>query len=345
MTGTTTASPRRKPRTVSPKDFAVDLLERVCRLAGSADFIQGARVSLKEQGVSSAVRAHDTAALFDWLLTTLSYQGISDQVASSYMEQHGRATWRQIEKDLAARPSCPRLKSYWHFHGCRYSKSRYSCSEPTHLPHCPLPRHWLRNGQLNQTTYALFLFMRDVAGGDFVSWIDARLEAASSLSEHGGLARRKAALVDPLLNVHGVSDKVLSVALSDLLLGASGRRRAWIEIGGSMIAIDTLVHNFLWRSGILHRLTATHPYGPACYRPGGCADIIATAAGRIDARQFNPRFPRTFPRFVQHAVWRYCAQLGLDICNGNRIDDRQQCTNFNCTLYCICDKKILYFAD
>ena len=46
-----------------------------------------------------------------------------------------------------------------------------------------------------------------------------------------------------------------------------------------MIAIDTLVHNFLVRTGILQRFDADHPYGAACYRPGGCADIIA-ARGR-----------------------------------------------------------------
>jgi hypothetical protein len=50
-------------------------------------------------------------------------------------------------------------------------------------------------------------------------------------------------------------------------------------------------------------------------------------AQRIDARQFNPEFPPPFPRFVQHAIWRYCAQSGLDVCNGNRIDDRQSCAN------------------
>jgi hypothetical protein len=35
-----------------------------------------------------------------------------------------------------------------------------------------------------------------------------------------------------------------------------------------MIAVDTLVHNFLHRTGILHRLDASHAYGPACYH--GC---------------------------------------------------------------------------
>jgi hypothetical protein len=50
----------------------------------------------------------------------------------------------------------------------------------------------------------------------------------------------------------------------------------------------------------------------ACYRAGGCADIIAAVAERIDARQFNPAFPQTFPRFVQHAVWQYCSQRNND---------------------------------
>jgi hypothetical protein len=36
-----------------------------------------------------------------------------------------------------------------------------------------------------------------------------------------------------------------------------------------MIAIDTLVHNFLHRTGILHRFGADHAYGSACYRRGG----------------------------------------------------------------------------
>ena len=67
-------------------------------------------------------------------------------------------------------------------------------------------------------------------------------------------------------------------------------------------AVDTLVHNFLHRTGILARFRATHPYGAACYRPGGCADIIARAARQIDVRAFNPSLP-AFPapvRAVRH---------------------------------------------
>jgi hypothetical protein len=135
------------------------------------------------------------------------------------------------------------------------------------------------------------------------------------------------------------------LALSQFFLGAPGQRRRWLEIGGSMIAVDTLVHNFLHRTGVLHRFDADHPYGPGCYKPGGCAQIIEAVANRIDARQFNRRFPRTFPRFVQNAIWRYCAQQGLDVCNGNRIDDQRRCRSKQCRLYCICDRKRLYKID
>jgi hypothetical protein len=108
-----------------------------------------------------------------------------------------------------------------------------------------------------------------------------------------------------------------------------------------MIAIDTLVHNFLHRTGILHRFSADHAYGTPCYRAGGCADIIACAAQRIDARAFNPLFPTVFPRFVQQAIWRYCAQAGLAVCNGNRIDDRRRCYNVYCQIRRLCDRVAL----
>ena len=87
-----------------------------------------------------------------------------------------------------------------------------------------------------------------------------------------------AALIEPMREIYGVSDKVLAMALSSLLLGAPKKMVLWIEVGGRLIAIDTLVHNFLHRTGILARFNANHLYGAACYRPGGCADIIAAVA-------------------------------------------------------------------
>ena len=199
----------------------------------------------------------------------------------------------------------------------------------------------MRNGRLNQTAYSLFLFIRDVAEGDLVGRIDRQLQEADGSPGPHRLARMRGSLIEALRQVYGVSDKVLTMALSCILLGAPGNKGLWIEVGGSMIAIDTLVHNFLHRTGILHRFNANHLYGLACYRPGGCAEIIQAVAERIDARQFNPSYPQVFPRFVQHAIWKYCSQSGLDICNGNRIDDAKRCSNLNCRMRLMCDRVAL----
>ena len=103
-----------------------------------------------------------------------------------------------------------------------------------------------------------------------------------------------------------------------------------------MIPIDTLIHNLLHRTGTLAQYEAQHAYGPACYAPQGCASIVRRLAGEVDARSFDPSFPATFPRFVQHALWRYCAQDGLSICNGNQIEDSRACENVNCPVFETC---------
>lgn len=208
------------------------------------------------------------------------------------------------------------------------------CSEPEHISVCPVPSHRLRNGKLNQTAYSLYLFMRDIAKDDFAGWLDSRINETDG--RHVGHARFHEALVRPMKAIYGVSDKVLTMSLSTLLL--SSDRKSWRSMGAATIVIDTLVHNFLHRTGILASADADHAYGPACYRPGMCADIIREASALIDARRFNPAFPAQFTRFIQHAIWRYCAQDGLDICNGNQIDDRYGCANRACSLYSRCAK-------
>jgi hypothetical protein len=103
-------------------DHAVRVVHSVCCLAGAAGLIDDIRADLRAEGIASAIRRHDTAALFDWLIWALSHQGISDQVATEYMDRHGRSRWADIDAKVAASPTCPKLKSYWHFHGCRYDK-------------------------------------------------------------------------------------------------------------------------------------------------------------------------------------------------------------------------------
>jgi hypothetical protein len=250
-------------RNTSAIDHAVRVVHSVCCLAGSASLIDDIRADLRAEGIPSAIRRHDTATLFDWLISALSYQGISDQVATEYMERHGRAQWADIDVKVAASPTCPKLGSYWHFHGRRYDKISRTCSEPDHIDGCPLPTHQLRNGRLNQMAYSLFLFVRDIADGDLVGWIDRQFQAADDQASPNRLARLREALIGPLREVYGVSDKVLTMTLSYILLAAPKRLHLWHEVGASMSAIDTLVHNFLVRTGILARFKADHSYGAA----------------------------------------------------------------------------------
>ena len=297
-------------------------------------FLEDVQIEIKHAGIDEAVANRNTPAVFDWLLTTFSYQGVSDQVARTYIQQNGRATWSELSAAFEATPACTRLRSYWHFDGCRYDKGSFSCANPEQIANCLVPRPRLRNGRLNQTAASFFLFVRDITKGDLVGWIDQQLAGSPK-------GDRQEALIGPLRNIYGVSDKILTMALSDLLLGASSDRSAWFETGTGMIAIDTLVHNFLHRTGILHACGTAHQYGVGCYAQGGCADIIKRLAKLVDARTFNRRFPRDFPRFVQHAIWRFCAADGLDLCNGNRIDDRKPCQISYCQLFGICDRKQL----
>src|SRR3984893_983923 len=236
-----TTSVQRRHETNNPKypksqngessaiNHAVRLIHAVCGLAGSPSLLDEIRADLRAEKVRAAIRNHDTGPVFDWLMAGLSYQGISNQVAHDYMERHGRATWGDIDQKLGKDVSCPKLKSYWHFHDCRFDKVSRTCAEPDHIDSCPLPKHNLRNGRLNQTAYSLFLFIRDVADGDLIGWIDAQLEAANSPPGPDRLARMRAAPVEPMRQVYGVSDKVLAMALSALLLGAPEKMILWTE--------------------------------------------------------------------------------------------------------------------
>ncbi len=127
-------------------EHAIRIIHQVCCFAGSFALVD----EFRDQALCAAVERHDTAALFHRLMYDFSFQGVSDEIAANYMHRHGQATWRSVRKNLAERPSCPKLQSYWHFHACRYEKTTRTCAEPDHLAACPLPTHRLRNGHLNQ---------------------------------------------------------------------------------------------------------------------------------------------------------------------------------------------------
>jgi hypothetical protein len=160
----------------------LSLLLTISRLAAEPSYFTGLHKRLADRGIVAAVRAHDTPALFSWLVEILSLQGISDAAAFTFMDQHGRASWDDVARGLQNQSSCPKLKSHWHFHRCDFVRSRGICAEPTHYPACPLPSLPLRNGNLNRMAYGLFLFIRDICDGDLVGWIDQRLQAVPNPS-------------------------------------------------------------------------------------------------------------------------------------------------------------------
>jgi hypothetical protein len=205
--------------------YAVQLVHATCCLAGSAAYLDDVRADLRDCGIIRAIKHRDTPALFDWLVETLSFQGISDSVAAGYIEQHGNVRWADIAEGLARTPSCPKLAGYWRFTGCLYHKRSGTCAELGHIDGCPLPRHPLRNGRLNQMAYSLFLFIRDVADNDFVGWIDSQLETVKSRAPDR-LATLREAVIGPLRNVHGVSDKGVGDGVIDLAVGGRERKAA-----------------------------------------------------------------------------------------------------------------------
>ncbi len=288
------------------------------------------------------MQQHDTAPIYDWLIAVVALQGISDSVAFGWDERHGGAQWSDIDAGLRLHPSCPRLRSYWHFAGCGYRKTLRTCAEPGHLVRCPLPSLPLRKGALNQSAFHLALFIRDVCGGDVVDWLDSRLAGADP--GRGAPDRAVvlgAAVSEPLAAVTGIGRKLASMALAELLLAGDPGRERWVAAGAGMVAVDSLVHNFLHRTGTLRGCGAEHAYGPGCYAPGGCADILRALAETVDARAFNPAFPAIFPRWTQHSLWAFCAAGGRDQCNGNRIDDRHACRLHFCPAGPECDRNSL----
>ena len=226
------------------------------------------------------------------------------------MAQHGTVRWSDIAEALSRRPSCPKLGGYWRFYDCRYHKGSDTCSEPGHIDACPLPRHPLRNGRLNQMAYSLFLFMRDVADDDFVGWIDRQLADVDSQSPDR-LAALREAIIGPLRNVYGVADKVLAMALSNLLLapgtesrcGSKSARRSWPSIPWSIISCTeqgscggcapTTLRSQLLPAGRVrwHSRPARGPHRCSRVQPGLPSDVSAVRAERDLAvlRRERPR--------------------------------------------------------
>jgi hypothetical protein len=178
-----------------------EFLQRITRpalIVAPSSFLDDIRANLENFGIGDAVAQRETGPIANWVIGAAMYQGISDANAEAYVSKHGLLRFADIEAALAREPSCPKLRSYWHFANCGYRKGTSTCSKPRHFEHCPLPLYPMRKGSLNQTAYSLFLFVRDVCGGDLVGWIDARLAAVDQADAPDRSARMRAAILGPL---------------------------------------------------------------------------------------------------------------------------------------------------
>ncbi len=295
--------------------------------------------SAKASGLSSAIRHHNTAALYDWLMEGFSFQGISDRIASGYIDNHGNATWPTVESLLGETScECPKLVDVGTYRRCGFRKAAATCANPNELPRCPVAGLPLRKGDLNQLAFSLYFFLRDHCRGDLVGWIDDQFARVDQLSPPDPVLFKTDLLLHRFSDVYGVSTKLNAMMLSSLLLCGGRERPEWVKVGRSMVVVDSLVHNFLHRTGILAAFDQKHRYGPACHRRSGCVGVIQMLAQRIDAREFNASFPRTFPRFVEYAIWAFCAENEADMCNGRRINDRYPCARSDCPVGELCSR-------
>jgi len=145
---------------------AVELVRTVCLLPGNDQFLRETDEEAKA-GLTRAIKTRDTPALYDWLMSGFSFQGISDRIASDYIDRHGNSSWQTIESVLADhRCKCPKLGGFGTYRGCGYRKTAGTCRNPTDLPDCPVPALPLRKGDLNQLAFSLYYFLRDHCQGD-----------------------------------------------------------------------------------------------------------------------------------------------------------------------------------
>lgn len=282
--------------------------------------------------------------VYDFFLKSFNYQGVSDKIARSYMEKHPLPTYSEIETWLKDGYGCPKLKDFDSYIECGFNKKHNSCHNNELYSSCPVPEPEMRKGTLNQTAFSLFFFLRDICKRDIVGYFDECLNKNPDNPNDVNEMRDKA--ISEIDKILGVGKKLAHMVLSDFLI-AVGKdkdfpKTSWYATGRSMIVIDTLVHNFLHRTGILKQYNAIHSYGDAsCYGENGCFKVLEQISKDIDCQVINGHLPRYYPRFIQYSIWHHCAEGKGNICNGRNINDKDRCIKKNKTECCvakICEK-------
>lgn len=311
----------------------INIIIDICKRYGPDDFFYEID---REFGVKE-INPRTTEGIFNWLMRQFSYQGISDEIADKFIEEHGNATYRQIVRRMnKLNRKCHKLKDFESFQNCGYKKSKQECDNQKLFSDCPLPKHDLRNGRLNQMAYSLYFFIRDKCGGNIMEYID-NFFMNYELTKQKNIIKAKNDFITELSPISGVSNKLINMAFGDFLIGFDRRKKRWLAVGANMIAVDSLVHNFFHRFGILKFYKSEHQASD-CYNENGCMSIIEKISKQIDCCEINPSYPTYFPRFIQYSIWRFCTQQYGDVCNGNNIKDDYPCENNACPYFKKCLK-------
>ena len=110
-----------------------------------------------------------------------------------------------------------------------------------------------------------------------------------------------------------------------------------------MIAIDTLVHNFLHRTGILRRFNARARIRSGLLRPKRlCGHYLAYCKPHRCTRVQSEISEGSSRASCNTPSGDTAARSGLGICNGNEIDDRFRCGNEGCPLFNLCSRVALH---
>jgi hypothetical protein len=275
----------------------------------------------------------ENAGLFEYLTGSFVYVGGSDRVnLKLWKAVKPRPTFHRI-KDQLKRARCPRLGTFDDFHGCGYSKYLRTCGEPEYFPECPLPKYFMRFGRINQMVFSVYLFLRDRCRNDFPGFVKSFFGSPKQLARlsEEDLRDKLKLFVKEMTRLHMVGPKLVNMAVADVFC-VTAKDWNYLRVFHRMVAVDTLIHEFLHRSGTLKAFGKEHNYGAACHKEHGCLGVIEEVARQIDCSRYNEEYPAYFPKLVQSCLWRFCTES----CNLNAC--RRNAVNVECEFRDWCDR-------
>ena len=235
------------------------------------------------------------------------------------MAQHGSPDFERLET-LVPQAACEWSSGVSALQNCGFRKTANTCSNPTGLSECVVGKVPARNGLLARLAIGLTYWSLEKPHRTPWAWLESeRVQFVGSPAEFAE------SLVTDFSRLFGVSNKVGSMLVSDILLGVGLKSSFYVEAGTSLLVIDRLVHNLLIRCGAVEAAGKAHAFGSGCYQHGGCRGLLLTAFDGVDASRINDAWPSAVPRIFQHALWRHCAGSEGNVCNGNQIRGDQRC--------------------